>query len=412
MNALQMVIWVVTVTAMVTGGVHAQDNSLPVQTAPVVETVQPAAVVDANGTAAIPGKKPLVQLALLLDTSGSMSGLINQARAQLWSIVNEFIFARHQGLAPEIQVALFEYGNDGLSREQGYIRQIVPFSTDLDKLSEALFALTTNGGSEYCGWVIQDAVNQLTWDSRPEALKIIFIAGNEPFTQGPVDYKVSCKAAIEKGIVVNTIHCGDESQGLSGEWKNGSLLADGTFLNINHNQQIVHIAAPQDQEIARLNEQLNQTYIGYGRQGRQRVENQHRQDTNAAQLSQEAAVQRSIAKSSANYSNVDWDLVDAVKHNAVTLQDMPTEALPEPMQTMTDEERHAYVQAKAKERGEIQGRILALNNQRQQFVTAEMKKQQIDDKTLGSAIIQAIHEQAARQHYTFEKSDPTTDPNH
>ncbi len=102
-------------------------------------------------------KKPLVQIAILLDTSGSMSGLIDQARAELWSIVNEFIFAERDGQQPELQVALYEYGKDSLAKEGGYIRQIVPFTTDLDKVSEELFALETNGGDEYCGWVIKEA---------------------------------------------------------------------------------------------------------------------------------------------------------------------------------------------------------------------------------------------------------------
>ena len=108
-------------------------------------------------------EKPLVQMAILLDTSGSMSGLINQARAELWAIVNEFIFAKRNGKEPELQVALYEYGKSSLPSKEGYIRMIVPFTTDLDKVSEELFALNTNGGSEYCGWVINEATQALEW---------------------------------------------------------------------------------------------------------------------------------------------------------------------------------------------------------------------------------------------------------
>ena len=97
----------------------------------------------------LPEENPLIQMAILLDTSGSMSGLIDQARAELWSIVNEFIAARKEGKAPEFQVALYEYGKSSVPKETGYIRLIVPFTTDLDKISEELFALTTNGGDEY-----------------------------------------------------------------------------------------------------------------------------------------------------------------------------------------------------------------------------------------------------------------------
>src|SRR5262245_43918989 len=102
----------------------------------------------------LPGNRPLVQIALLLDTSNSMDGLINQARTQLWTIVNEFSRCKRDGQVPRLQVALYEYGNDGLSPGEGFIRMVLPFTDDLDKVSEKLFCLTTNGGSEFCGQVI------------------------------------------------------------------------------------------------------------------------------------------------------------------------------------------------------------------------------------------------------------------
>src|SRR5882672_1910435 len=89
---------------------------------------------------------PVVQIAILLDTSGSMEGLIEQAKGQLWKIVNEFINARQNGKAPEVQVALFEYGKSTLPASEGYIRLIQPLTNDLDRISEDLFALKTNGG--------------------------------------------------------------------------------------------------------------------------------------------------------------------------------------------------------------------------------------------------------------------------
>ena len=196
--------------------------------------------------------QPVVQLAILLDTSNSMDGLIAQAKTQLWNIVNEFATAKQDGKAPRVQVALYQYGNNGLSEKKGWVQQVVPLTDDLDKLSEQLFALKTNGGEEYCGWVIKDAVKDLEWDSSPKTYKAIFIAGNEPFTQGPVSYVTSCKAAIAKGIIVNTIHCGPEKEGIEGKWKDGAALADGRFLVINQDARIADIPAPQDKKIAGL----------------------------------------------------------------------------------------------------------------------------------------------------------------
>src|SRR6187399_1820752 len=87
----------------------------------------------------VPPPKPLIQVALLLDTSGSMDGLIDQARTQLWTIVNEFAKTKKDGVTPQLQVALYEYGNDGLAATDGYIRKILPLTDDLDAISEKLF---------------------------------------------------------------------------------------------------------------------------------------------------------------------------------------------------------------------------------------------------------------------------------
>lgn len=348
--------------------------------------------------------KPLVQIAILLDTSGSMSGLIDQARAELWSIVNEFIFAQRGGRQPEIQVALYEYGNNGLTVESGWIRQIVPLTTDLDKISEQLFALKTNGGDEYCGWVIKEATEKLTWSESPDDLKVIFIAGNEPFTQGPLDYRETCKAAVAKGILVNTIHCGSEREGLDGRWKDGAILADGRYLNIDQNRQVVHIAAPQDKEIAELGVRLNGTYVPYGQQGQAAQERQAAQDSNASHASPQAVVQRTLTKSSHNYMNTGWDLVDAVRAKSVDVNSIKDEDLPKDMRGMGPDQKANYVNVKAKERAGLQAKVQQLNEQRSKYIAEETAKQQ-GSQTLGSAVKQAIREQAAKKNYTFKPAE-------
>jgi hypothetical protein len=357
-------------------------------------------------------KKPLVQIAILLDTSGSMSGLIDQARTELWSLVNEFIFARQQGVQPEVQVALYEYGKSTLSPDVGYVRQIVPLTTDLDKISEELFALKTNGGDEYCGWVIRDAAAQLQWSESLDDLKVIFIAGNEPFTQGPVDYRQACKTAVEKGIIVNTIHCGSEADGRSGMWADGAILADGQHLNIDQNQQVVHIAAPQDVEIAELGVRLNQTYVAYGREGQALLMRQRLQDTNAMQASPQASVGRAVTKSSSNYRNSHWDLVDAFNDKQIDWDEIAADDLPENMRSMTVEEREAFIASQAKERAEIQARIQELNTQRNQFIAEQRSLQIQQTDTLGSAAQQAVRRQASQKNFTFEapQPQPTEEP--
>ncbi len=144
------------------------------------------------------GTRPAVDVAILLDTSNSMDGLIAQAKSQLWSIVQQFADAKKAGKTPNLRVSVFEYGNTNLPASEGYIRQVVQLTDDLDKVSEVLFALNTNGGDEYCGQVIEQAIKRLDWSGEPNSYKAIFIAGNEPFSQGSVNYKDSCKTGNRK----------------------------------------------------------------------------------------------------------------------------------------------------------------------------------------------------------------------
>ena len=185
-----LTMFTVIAASLVGSGVHAAEPTAK-------ETPKPAEATT-----------PKIQMAILLDTSGSMEGLINQARTQLWKIVNELATAKQNGQTPQLQVALYEYGKSSIPKDEGYLRQIVSLTDDLDAISEELFALKTNGGKEYCGQVIQAATGGLQWSKGDDDLKLIFIAGNEAFTQGTVDYKQACSAAIGKGITVNTIQPG------------------------------------------------------------------------------------------------------------------------------------------------------------------------------------------------------------
>jgi hypothetical protein len=360
------------------------------------------------GLAAIPAaakkskEKPLVQLAILLDTSGSMEGLIEQAKTQLWKIVNEMALAKKSGQSPRLEVALYEYGKSSIPASEGYIRMIVPLSVDLDRISEELFKLKTNGGSEYCGQVIQSSTQELQWDKSNNHLKVIFIAGNEPFSQGHVDYRNACKAAISKGIIVNTIFCGNHQQGIRTHWKDGADLADGKYMNIDHNQKPVHIDAPQDKEIAGLGKKLNQTYVAYGKRGYEKKERQRRQDSNAAGKGQAVMAQRSMAKASAQYNNAGWDLVDAEKEGKVKVEELDEDQLPEEMKKMSKDERKKYIEKKKKEREEIQKRIAQLRKERDKYVTAKRKKM-AGDKTLDSVINTTVREQAVKKNFKFEK---------
>ena len=352
------------------------------------------------------GEQPVIQIAILLDTSSSMSGLINQARSQLWKVVNEYALAKRDGKSPRVKVAVYEYGNSRLDREGGFIRMVSKLTDDLDSVSEGLFKLTTSGGSEHCGQVIDRAVTDLDWTDDEAALKCIFIAGNERFTQGPVDYRKACQKAIEKGITVNTIHCGTHSVGVSGKWQEGALLADGSFVNINQNEQVVDIPTPHDKELVRLSGELNTTYIAWGSKKKREdsVARQSAQDANAAGSSIGSAASRANSKALAIYNNASWDLVDACKQGKIKIEDLKKEELPEELRKMSTEELKKFVAKNEEKRTSIQEKIKSLNKQRQDFIAKERKKLAGGKKnTLDEAMIATVRSQAEKKKYVFEK---------
>lgn len=341
-----------------------------------------------------PAREQSVMIALLLDTSNSMDGLIEQAKSQLWKIVNELAAAKcADGAKPNIKIALYEYGNDRLVASEGYIRQVSGLTTDLDLISERLFSLTTNGGSEFCGQVIKTSLQQLEWSASAADLKMIFIAGNEPFTQGEVGYRLACSLAKEKDVVVNTIYCGEFNEGLSSEWKTGADLTGGTYMSISQNTRTVYVPSPYDDEITKLNTRLNETYVYYGKSGVAKKEMQRTQDSNAGSYGNANAVERTVSKSSHVYKNESWDLVDASKDNKKAIESASEEELPQEMKGMSADQRKAYVDKKAKDRAEIQAEIQALSKKRQQYIV-ENKPKNSNEVMLDDALIKSIKTKA------------------
>ena len=342
-----------------------------------------------------------IQLAILLDTSNSMDGLIGQAKSQLWKVVNELARARRKGKAPALEVALFEYGNDGLPGSEGYLRMVSDLTTDLDRISEELFQLTTDGGSEYCGMVIERAAERLSWSRAKDVLKVIYIAGNEPFIQGPVHYTESCARAARKGIIVNTIFCGRFEEGVATFWKDGADRADGRYMSIDQDVVITAVDTPFDKDIVTLGNELNGTYIGYGSRGEALKSRQEAQDSNAASMGQDATVQRSVAKAQGAYSNWGWDLVDAVTSGQVNMGTLKAQDLPAEMKEMTLPQKEQYVQELTRKRAELQSKINAANEKRRAFL-AQATKESSARSTLDVAILTSVREEAGKLGFSIQ----------
>ena len=344
-----------------------------------------------------------IQVAILLDTSSSMDGLIDQAKSRLWNIVNTLTTLRFKGKTPEIQIALYEYGNDKIKASDGYVRLVTPLTTDLDLISEKLFALKTDGGSEYCGTVIDKAGKELKWSTNASDIRLIYIAGNEPFTQGNISYKEAIGDVLRKNITVNTIHCGDRNQGIKGEWKAGADKGNGKFFNIDHNAQVRYVATPYDDRIDQCNVRLNATYVSYGSVGKEKKMSQAQQDKNAESISYANKAERIVSKTKAVYKNESWDMVDLAAENEDALKDIRQSELPSELQGKTETEIKSYIAQKTEERTSIQKEIEQLAKQRQAYIDDELKKSNnSSEDDLGMLINQSVIEFATAKGYDME----------
>ncbi|NET31037.1 MAG: VWA domain-containing protein [Cyanothece sp. SIO1E1] len=312
----------------------------------------------------------LIQVALLLDTSGSMEGLIEQAKSQLWQILNNLSQAERNGAGPKIEIALYHYGNAEISETSGYVQQLLPFTSDFDAVSDALFRLKTNGGEEYCGMAIKTALHDLKWSGGEDQLRLLFIAGNEGFDQGPVHFQKICRKAKDQGIVVNTIFCGQSLDGIQLGWQQGALITGGHYANINHNLATDFIETPYDDEISRLNLKLNSTYIPFGEQGLYKQQNQQLQDANAITYSVANAASRACFKASGNYVNTSWDLVDAFAADSTVINQQLE--LAEEFQQLSRARLRLKIKECQDNRSAISQQIQALNLDRQGFIQQQL----------------------------------------
>jgi len=356
----------------------------------------PAAAHDETEKTAAPR---VVDLAICLDTSGSMSGLIDSARRKIWAIVNDLALAKP---TPRLRVALLTYGNSGHPEGAGWVRVHSDFTEDLDRISQLLFSFKTNGGTELVGRVLQTSLQSLQWQPDKGALKLIVVAGNESADQDKkVSFRDVCREAIARGIMVNSIYC-VRNEDVIDTWREIARLSDGHFAAIDQDEGTVDVATPFDEELAALSKSLNSTYVAFGEHGDEGKKQQRVQDANAEGLSGGAAADRAKAKSGRLYRAA-WCLVDATRNDEVKLEDVPDSDLPEAMRGMTLDEKKAYLKEQLEKRTGIQKQIAELNVKRQAWIAEELKKRgEKGDKAFDAAVRKALRAQAKAKAYEFE----------
>jgi hypothetical protein len=275
---------------------------------------------------------------------------------------------------------------------------------DLDEVYKKLSALKTRGGTEYVARVCRDALNDLKWSDDKDALRMIFVCGNEPADQDKeVKLNSVAEVAKKKGVFVNTIYCGPANHPETHLWKEFATMAGGKYSNIDQDKtksQVV-IKTPYDAELLKFNDKLNSTYVVYGgKDGESKQLNQSAQDANAARAAPGAALERLATKNTRLYRCDAWDLVDRMKNDPkFDIKSIKEEDLCEELRKIKPEERETFVKKKAAEREEMRKQIDELNAKRGKFIQEEMKKQPKSegDKAFDEAMKSAIRDLAGKK---------------
>ena len=361
-----------------------------------------AADVPKPADAAKPAEGKPIDIVICLDVSGSMNGLIDSAKIQLWNVVNELARIKP---TPQLRVGLYAYGATKYEAKKGWVHKEVDLTEDLDEVYKALNALTTGGGDEYVARAAKTAIDEQKWSAEKGALKIVFVCGNEPANQDK-EVPLDDVAALAKksGIVVNTIYCKYGHDQEIPAWAAFSESCGGRHVNIDQNKAALQVVVKTefDGQIIKLGEDLNKTYVAYGKEGKAKAENQVVQDKNAAAApgvaggAPAAAIDRSVTKAGGLYRNATWDLVDRMKEKDFDITKIKDEDLCDELKKIKPEERLAFLKKKAEERADLQKKIADLSAQRQKKIDEELAKKPKNDaeKALDEAFKSVIRDQA------------------
>jgi Mg-chelatase subunit ChlD len=342
-----------------------------------------------------------IEVAFVLDTTGSMSGLIEGAKRKVWSIANQMASGQP---TPEIRIGLIGYRDRG----DTYVTRFHDLTQDVDGIYGHLSGFAADGGGdtpESVNQALHEAVSRMSWTESQDVYKVIFLVGDAPphmDYQNDVPYATSVRLARERGIAINTIQCGSIGS-TTPIWREIAASGAGRYAAIRQDGGMVAIASPLDGELGRLNRELADTMIAWGAdEDRAEIEDKRRR---ALEADAPAAASRLgfLSKLGGYVTSGRADLVDAVKEGLADLSSVDDEALPEPMRAMSPAEREAYVAQKLEARDEIQHQIDDLTKKRDAWVEQEQKRLAAAGGGDGfdQQVLEAIREQAAAKGITY-----------
>ncbi|HEX8722631.1 MAG TPA: vWA domain-containing protein [Pyrinomonadaceae bacterium] len=345
-----------------------------------------------------------LEMVFVLDTTGSMGGLIEGAKQRIWGIVNEVM---QTPAKPSVRVGLVAYRDHG----DQYVTQVLPLTSDLDKVYTTLMEYSADGGGdgpEDVRRALSDGVRRAGWSkASPDTAQIVFLVGDAPphddYAQEP-DTLSTTAEAVKAGMVVNTIQCGSEEL-TQAVWQQIARRGEGQYFRIAQDGGVQAVATPYDARLSELGNRLGSTYLAYG--GGAGAEGEaFRDEAKARQVKTESAVagaapvvaqaERAVNKA-LNREAYAGDLLQSIENGSVRLDDVKSEDLPADLQKLPAAERRQEVGRRLAERQKIRDEIVSLKKQRDDYVAAERRKQSGTQTGFDAAVASALKEQLSRK---------------
>jgi len=348
--------------------------------------------------------QPTMEMVFVLDTTGSMGGLLSGAKQRIWGIVNEVM---QTSSLSSVKIGLVAYRDRG----DQYITQVLPLTEDLDKVYSTLMDYQAAGGGdeeENVRRALAEGVAKAGW-SQPSSkhAQILFLVGDAP----PHDYAnepdtfTSADLAVKQGIIVNTIQCGT-SAATKQVWEAIARRGQGQYFLIPLNGGVETISTAYDEQLSELGTRLGGTYLAYGggagaegeayRGARKEVVDSIEFDV-ATRSVPTAAAERSVNKALNSKAYI-GDLLQDIENGSTKLESVKTEDLPSELQKLSAEERAKEIEKRLAERREIRKQILSLSKQRTEYIAAEQKKRNGGAQNgFDVAVSAALREQLAKK---------------
>jgi Mg-chelatase subunit ChlD len=334
-------------------------------------------------------ERPSVEVVFILDSTGSMGGLIEGAKQKIWSIANQIVRGEP---TPYLKIGLVGYRDRG----DEYVTKGFPLDDDLDVVFDNLMSFQAGGGGdtpEHVNRALYDGVYEMKWSEGPSTLKLIFLVGDCPphmdYNDG-YDYRRICAEAVKRDIIINTIQCGNYPD-TERFWRDIARRAEGSYAAIAQTGGMRTIETPMDADLALLNEKLEATIVAFGSDDI-RTESEAKLEK-IKKMEPSAAAERAAYKSAGREISA-YDLVDAIKTHSVRLEDLSEEELPPEMRKMSVRERTEYLEKKEEERGKILAQIKKLSRDREVYIQAQLEENKTQDSF--DEVVQKFIEKQAR----------------